>query len=164
MTVTTDRPDVPGVIVFPPLIPLAVLVVGGLLEWLAPLDWLSGTPRPARVAAGLVLVGVGLWTAQSGKTTMKRLGTNVPPTQPTLALVTEGAFAHIRNPLYVGMSLALLGLIVGLGLDWALLAFLASLPVLHYGVVLREERYLERKFGEEYRRYKTSVPRYGWRF
>ena len=164
MTVTTDRPDVPGVIVFPPLIPLAVLVVGGLLDWLAPLDWLSGIPRPARVAAGLVLVGVGLWMAQSGKATMKRLGTNVRPTQPTLALVTEGAFAHLRNPLYVGMSLALLGLIVGLGLDWALLAFLASLPVLHYGVVLREERYLERKFGEEYRRYKASVPRYGWRF
>ena len=54
--------------------------------------------------------------------------------------------------------------IIGLGLDWALLCFLASLPVLHYGVVLREERYLERKFGDQYRRYKESVPRYGWRF
>jgi protein-S-isoprenylcysteine O-methyltransferase Ste14 len=35
--------------------------------------------------------------------------------------------------------------------------------VLHYGVVLREERYLERKFGEDYRRFKAEMPRYGWR-
>jgi protein-S-isoprenylcysteine O-methyltransferase Ste14 len=164
MTVTTDKPDVPGVVVFPPLIPLAVLVVGGLLEWLAPLGWLAAIPRAARIAAGLVLLVGGLALAQSGKATMKRIGTNVPPTRPALALATTGAFAHIRNPLYVGMSLALLGVIVGLGLDWALLAFLASLPLLHFGVVLREERYLERRFGEPYQRYRASVPRYGWRF
>jgi len=161
--VSNDQADVPGVVVFPPLIPLAVLVVGGLLDWLVPLDWLGGISRTARLAAGLVLLVVGLWIMQSGRATMKRIGTNVPPTQPALALATTGPFAHVRNPLYVGGMLAVLGLIVGLGLDWALLCFLASLPVLHFGVVLREERYLERRFGERYRQYKASVPRYGWR-
>jgi protein-S-isoprenylcysteine O-methyltransferase Ste14 len=36
--------------------------------------------------------------------------------------------------------------------------------VMHYGVVLREESYLERRFGETYRQYLAAVPRYGWRF
>jgi len=39
-----------------------------------------------------------------------------------------------------------------------------SLPLVHYGIILREERYLERKFGDEYRRYNAKVPRYWWRF
>jgi protein-S-isoprenylcysteine O-methyltransferase Ste14 len=41
---------------------------------------------------------------------------------------------------------------------------MVSLPLVHYGIILREERHLERKFGDEYRRYKTSVPRYWRRF
>jgi protein-S-isoprenylcysteine O-methyltransferase Ste14 len=47
-----------------------------------------------------------------------------------------------------------------LALDWVLLLLVLSLPLVHYGIILREERYLERKFGDEYRRYKTKIPRY----
>ena len=100
MTETTDQPDVPGVVVFPPLIPLAVLVVGGALDWLAPLGWLAGIPRPARLAAGLVLLAGGLALAQSGKATMKRIGTNVPPTRPapdTAIRRTPGPSARVRS-------------------------------------------------------------------
>ena len=40
---------------------------------------------------------------------------------------------------------------------------LVSVPLVHFGIILREVRYLKRKFGDEYRRYKAKVPRY-WRF
>jgi protein-S-isoprenylcysteine O-methyltransferase Ste14 len=83
---------------------------------------------------------------------------------PTLALATTGMFTWTRNPMYVGGSLALLGIAIGFALDWVILLLLVSLPFVHYGIILREERYLERKFGDEYRRYKTKVPRYCGRF
>jgi protein-S-isoprenylcysteine O-methyltransferase Ste14 len=66
--------------------------------------------------------------------------------------------------MYVGMGLAVLGIVVGFAFEWTLVALIVGALVMHFGVVLREERYLERKFGDEYRRYKESVPRYGWKF
>jgi protein-S-isoprenylcysteine O-methyltransferase Ste14 len=164
MTETSERPDIAGVIVFPPLIPLIVLAIGVPADWLVPLGWLDRIPLAVRAAVGLALAVGGLWIMQSGRAYMRRIGTNVRPTQPTLVLATEGVFAHTRNPLYLGALLALLGIILGFGLEWALVLFILSLPVLHYGVVRREERYLERKFAEAYLRYKARVPRYGWRF
>ena len=83
--------------------------------------------------------------------------------QPALALAGEGIFAHLRNPMYVGMGLAVLGIVIGFALEWTLFALVVGALVMHFGVVLREERYLERKFGDDYRRYKESVPRYGWK-
>ena len=94
----------------------------------------------------------------------RRIGTHARRSQPTLALATNGAFTRTRNPMYVGGSLALLGISIGFAIDWVLLLLVGSLPLVHYGIILPEERYLERKFGDEYRRYKTKVPRYGWRF
>ena len=83
---------------------------------------------------------------------------------PTTALITSGLFAHSRNPIYQGASIALLGLALMLASDWIVILMVPALVLLHYGVVLREERYLETKFGEAYRRYKAAVPRYGWKF
>jgi protein-S-isoprenylcysteine O-methyltransferase Ste14 len=103
----------------------------------------------------------GSWSADR---IFRRIGTNVRPSQPTLALATTGMFTWSRNPMYVGGGLALLGVAIGFALDWVLLLLVVSLPLVHYGIILREDRYLERKFGDEYRRYKTKVPRYWWRF
>ena len=66
--------------------------------------------------------------------------------------------------MYVGMGLAVIGIVIAFAFEWTLFALVVGALVMHFGVVLREERYLERKFGDEYRRYKQSVPRYGWKF
>jgi protein-S-isoprenylcysteine O-methyltransferase Ste14 len=87
-------------------------------------------------------------------------GTNVSPSQPTTRLVTDGVFGHTRNPLYVGVSVALCGLALIFDLDWILLLIVPSCVLLHFAVVRREERYLEGKFGDTYRHYKARVPRY----
>jgi protein-S-isoprenylcysteine O-methyltransferase Ste14 len=86
---------------------------------------------------------------------MRRAGTNIRPDQPTLALVTDGAFRFSRNPLY----LAATGLYVGVALlvD-ALWPLVLLIPML--AVVAREERYLEAKFGDAYRAYKARVRRW----
>jgi len=73
-------------------------------------------------------------------------------------------FPYLRNPIYLGGWLVIAGVAFAFASDWMLVVLVLSLPLEHYGVVLREERYLERRFGEAYRAYKTTVPRYGWPF
>jgi protein-S-isoprenylcysteine O-methyltransferase Ste14 len=87
-------------------------------------------------------------------------GTNVNPLLPTTALVTDGLFRRTRNPLYVGILITQYAVAMIFALDWLLLLIIPSWVVLHFAVVMREERYLEGKFGDAYRRYKQRVPRY----
>jgi protein-S-isoprenylcysteine O-methyltransferase Ste14 len=154
-------PDVPEVLLFPPLIPLLTLLISILLGRLVRWGWLARLGLGWRLGAASLAVCTGVAIAGSGARTLARLGTNINPSRPTMAIATEGVFARTRNPMYVGGSLAFVGLAIACALDWVLLLLLPSLLLLHYGVILREERYLERKFGEPYRRYKASVPRYG---
>ena len=156
-------PDNPGVIVFPPLLLLIWIVAGLCLDWLVPLGVLSQLPLVPRLVAGAIILVAGIALASTARATFVRAGTNVRPDQPALSLVSHGVFAHLRNPMYVGASIGALGLALLLASDWIVLLMAPALLVLHYGVVKCEERYLEAKFGDGYRRYKDSVPRYGWR-
>jgi len=160
----TDRPDRPDIVIFPPLIPLGVLLLGLLLQWLLPLGLLVQIPPWPRLVIGAIAFVGGMGMVILANRYFQSIGTNTRPTLPATALATDGVFAHLRNPMYVGGCLALFGVALGFALDWVLLLELASLPLIHYGIVLREELYLETKFGEPYRRYKASVPRYGWKF
>ena len=155
--------DNAGVIAPPPLIALAVLVVAVAADWLFPIKWLSSLAAwPTRVAIGAVPIAAGAALAIVAERTFHRIGTNVPPWQPTLRLATGGIYEWLRNPMYVGVILMLAGFGIAFASDWMLILLVPTALLLHFGVVLREERYLEAKFGEDYRRYKARVPRYGW--
>ncbi len=149
-----------GVLIFPPLIPLSILVVGIILNFVVPLDLLSHVPLLVRIAVGIIAFVVGLGMVIGANRVFRHIGTSVNPSQPTRVLATTGVFTWTRNPMYVGGSIVLLGLAIGCALDWVPLLLVLSLPLVHYGIILREERYLERKFGDEYRSYKKKVPRY----
>ena len=156
--------DTAGVIAPPPLIALAALIIGVVVDWLLPLDALESVLNwPARIIIGAVLLLGGGALVVVGERAFKQVGTNVPPWRPALALATGGIYARIRNPMYVGAILILAGLAAALASDWMAILLLPTALLLHFGVVRREERYLEAKFGEDYRRYKASVPRYGWK-
>jgi protein-S-isoprenylcysteine O-methyltransferase Ste14 len=160
---TEAASDNPGVIIFPPLLLLIVIIAGLGLDWLAPLGILTRLPVIPRIAAGAIIFALGVALASTARATFVRAGTNVRPDQPALSLVGDGIFAHMRNPMYVGASIAAFGLALLLSSDWMAVLMVPALLVLHYGVVKREERYLANKFGEVYLRYMASVPRYGWR-
>jgi protein-S-isoprenylcysteine O-methyltransferase Ste14 len=106
----------------------------------------------------LLVAGIGL--IASGRYALRRNGTNVQTSLPTLVLVDHGIYRWTRNPLYVGGCLAMFGVAFLCTLDWLLLIFPLSLVVLHFGIIRREARYLERKFGDEYLGYASRVPRY----
>ena len=155
---TAER-DSPHVLLFPPLIPLGMLAIGAALQWLAPLGW-SAHLGPWRFGTGLIVALGGLVVAFLGVKTLRRRGTNVRPSLPTLAIATDGIFARTRNPIYVGGIALSAGVALMLGFDWTLLLHPFGFLLLHRGVVLREERYLTRKFGDEYRSYQAMVRRY----
>ena len=161
---TANSSDAPGVIIFPPLIPISVLLVGVILNFVIPLGLLNRVPFLGRIVVGIIAFIIGLGMVISANRNFRHIGTNVNPLQPALVLATTGIYTWTRNPMYVGGSIALLGIAIGCALDWVLLLLALSLPLVHYGIILREERYLERKFGDEYRRYQKKVPRYWWRF
>jgi protein-S-isoprenylcysteine O-methyltransferase Ste14 len=156
------RSGTAGVIAPPPLIGLATLVIGVAADWLWPLGILHAALNwPARIVLGAVLLIPGWLLVFVGERSFKRVGTNVPPWRPALALATDGAYRYLRNPMYVGAIMMLLGIAAALASDWIAILIIPTALTLHFGVVLREERYLEAKFGDDYRAYKARVPRYG---
>jgi protein-S-isoprenylcysteine O-methyltransferase Ste14 len=145
------------VLVLPPVLFGGAFLLGLALHWLVPITRLPGLP--ARLA-GVVCLLVGAGLAHSGEKVMHRAGTNVRPDRPTTALVTEGPFRYSRNPLYVGVTLMYTGLALLIPALWPLLLLVPVLLVMRWGVIAREERYLERKFCEPYRAYLARVRRW----
>jgi protein-S-isoprenylcysteine O-methyltransferase Ste14 len=149
--------DNPGVIAFPPLIWLVNAVISILVHLLIRLPIMRYSI--CRVC-GIVFIVLAPTLALSALRTMKAAGTNVHPSEPALALVRGGPFRFTRNPMY--LALCLLQVALGFFLnDLITLLFVVPLAVIfHYGVILREERYLTAKFGEPYLQYKREVRRW----
>jgi protein-S-isoprenylcysteine O-methyltransferase Ste14 len=149
--------DIPGVIARPPLIYLGSLAAGLGLEAAWPPSLGAFPDQPV---IGLVLAALGFALMGFAIREFKRAGTDYHPHEPTTRIVTTGPFRFTRNPLYVSLTLIYLGIAVGLGSVWVLATLVPTLVTIRFGVVAREERYLERKFGDEYLRYKSAVRRW----
>ena len=165
MAETHEPPDNPGVIALPPVIALATFLLGLVLDRLAPIGAAGAMlPRTWRVVLALILFALAGWIVARAYRVFERVGTNMDVRKPSLALATADIYTKTRNPMYQALGLALISLAVGIASDWTALLLVPWALVMHVGVVLREERYLEQKFGEDYLRYKSQVPRYGWPF
>lgn len=149
--------DSPDVIARPPRILLAFLAAGFVIDQFMTAPFLY-EPVQYLGGAGLLIGGVALMAAAMRR--FRTSGTAVETWRATTSIVAEGPYAGTRNPIYVAMLL----LYVGVGVIANAPAVVALLPVLfavlHFGVVLREEDYLECKFGESYLTYKQAVPRW----
>ena len=157
MSAAEKQRDVPGVIAPPPLIVLGFLLLGLALDWLRPVPLLPATAQYAIGAALIVLAGA---LALSAFVRFFRARTPIPTRQPTTALVTGGPYRFSRNPIYTGMILLLLGIGVMVDSAWILAMAVPFALVIRYGVIAREERYLEAKFGDPYRAYRARVRRW----
>jgi protein-S-isoprenylcysteine O-methyltransferase Ste14 len=155
----SGAPDVAGVIALPPLIFLGFLAAAAVLEAVVPFPLLAAHAFP-RYLAGAALAAGGSVIIAMGARRFLAAGTNTAPTLPTTALVVDGIYRRTRNPLYLGTTLVYLGLGVAAGSLWAIVLLVPLMWVINVGVVAREERYLERKFGDAYRAYKARVRRW----
>jgi len=117
-------------------------------------------PKTLAVSAGITLAVAGLTIILTAIWQMRRAQTNVEPWKPTTAILDNGLYAVSRNPIYAAMCLIYVGISFLFNSFWFLPPLVAVLLTVHYGVILREEKYLERKFGAEYLNYKNRVRRW----
>lgn len=142
----------------PPLIYLGVLLVGLLADWLLGLS--LAVPMTVRVATLVVLLLAGAVLLLGARDRFVSAGTDVKPWKTTSAVVSRGVYAFTRNPMYLGMALIYLGLAIAFLSLSALVLLPLVLVAVQTQVIAREERYLEAKFGDEYRAYKARVRRW----
>jgi protein-S-isoprenylcysteine O-methyltransferase Ste14 len=152
----SDEPTA-GVIAPPPLIFLSGLALAFGLEALLPS---ASIPGALSWPLGALLVVCGLVLLRTFLTSFHRAGTAVEPWKPTSAIVTSGPYRLTRNPAYLGMALTYAGIALLAKALWPFATLLVVLALIDRGVIAREERYLEREFGDEYRRYKATVRRW----
>jgi protein-S-isoprenylcysteine O-methyltransferase Ste14 len=163
MTETQNKWGGARVRVPPPLVFLTGVCGGALIDAFAwPLPFSFG--RAARLTVASVVGLVGLLLMASTISWFRRTGQDPQPWKPTPELIARGPYRFCRNPMYIGMSL--LQGSAGLFFDrlWILLLVVPALVLVHFTAVLPEERYLAERFGDAYRAYLASVPRYlGWK-
>ncbi len=149
-----------AVIARPPLLFLTALVLGLVSDHLLSLPFAVRESDLVLwiIAGSLILIGLAL--AAAGIRNFCRAATPVPTNQPTRALVTAGVHGWTRNPIYLGMFLIYGGIGAAARSPWTLTLTLPLALTIRYGVVAREEAYLERRFGDAYRNYKARVRRW----
>ena len=156
--------DIPGIIAPGPLIAVGALLLGLAFDRLQLPRVINQVPSTIRDVVALVLISWGAWYNLRANLVFRRTNTPFLPWQPTRAVAAKDIYACTRNPMYQGFFIIVLGIAVLFRLDGTVLMLIPAGLLLHYGVVLREERYLARKFGDSYRQYMAAVPRYGWAF
>jgi protein-S-isoprenylcysteine O-methyltransferase Ste14 len=151
-------PDSPNVVIHPP-IALGIAVVAAIaLNWFYPLPFLDKAIPGIEV--GLILLLLTLLIVRWAAVTFRKARTNILTSQATNAIVSDGPFAYSRNPIYVAIFLGLAGFAFAFDSLWFLAAMVPMAAVIRYGVIAREESYLERKFGNQYLDYKAKVRRW----
>jgi|SRR5215210_1895127 len=153
----TDNRDNPGISIPPPLIYVLPLALGLFLDGRARLPFLPGAVSRGMgwplLGGGVVLNG---WFLKTIRNTEVPIRTD----RPVPTLTTEGPFRYTRNPSYLALAMIYAGIALLRNSLWAMLLLPLVVMVMQREVIGREERYLERTFGEEYLTYKGKVRRW----
>lgn len=151
-----DRLDSPGVRFPPPLIYLAAILLGILLDGMSPFPRLAAPLRWAGIAIVIAAVAVNV----AGFRALRRAGTTVRPDRAATSLVVRGPYRITRNPLYLSLTLLHLGIALWARSVWLVLWVVPAVLVIDRFVIPREERHLESVFGETWRDYRARVRRW----
>ena len=151
--------DCPNVRIPPPIIFFAFLCIAGVLEYWFELDYPKG-PLGLRMTIALIVFTFSGYLALHAFVVLKRRGTYIDPNRPTTRIVDDGPFRISRNPMYLSLVLILFALSVLFISPWFFLSAMCLGLVFDRIAVLPEELYLEHKFGERYKEYKSKARRW----
>jgi protein-S-isoprenylcysteine O-methyltransferase Ste14 len=150
--------DNSNAMIHPPIAWALAFVAGLGIDWLYPLQFVPASVSGPWVGGAIFAIGFALaiWAI----ITIRKAGTRLEINKPTTTIVANGPYRFTRNPIYIGMFLGQIGLAIGFDSLWILAALVLFYLVIRYGVIAREEAYLERKFGNVYLGYKSRVRRW----
>ena len=158
------KPETAGIIAPGPWIAFSALALGIGFDSFHLFKGIGHVSAVIRDVAAALLMALGGWYIYRANIIFRRAGTAFQPWIPTTTIAAHDIYARTRNPMYQGFLLLVLGLAILFRSDWTAIFLIPAALVIHYGVVRREERYLERRFGDSYKAYMAAVPRYGWPF
>jgi protein-S-isoprenylcysteine O-methyltransferase Ste14 len=150
--------DTSNAVVRPPVVWILALVSGVAADRVYPLRFVPASVPAAWVGGAIFAIAFALaiWAI----VTIRKAGTRVETCKPTTAIVVNGPYRFTRNPIYLGLVLGQIGVAVAFDSLWILATLALFYLVIRYGVIAREEAYLERKFGDVYLSYKARVRRW----
>ncbi len=139
-----------------------VLIYGSIIWLLGEYYPMATINLPSNSLVAIVLIVLGAFMVLIGGIAFRKARTTVDPRNPhnSSSLVIVGIYRYTRNPMYVGMLMSLLGLVVYVGNVsgvFVLPFFIWSMNELQ---IKWEEKALLEKFGESYREYKNRVRRW----
>ena len=150
-------PEKSGIRVPPLIIYLAGILIGAVLEYIWPLTFLTAVLRftfgPFIIIFSFALFGFALRE-------FSRSSTSPEYAKETTKIITTGPFSYSRNPIYLSFTLLSIGIAIVSGSIWIFAMTVPTITVIYHFVILKEEQYLEKKFGGKYTKYKYSVRRW----
>lgn len=150
-------PDKAGVIMFPPLLYLLVLLTGILLSYCFPYQLIKSD---IALPLGIVIAATGITTLLFAATLFRKKKNPVNPSGSTKLIISSGIYQYTRNPMYLSLTLIYTGISIITNSWFSFIFLFPLLIVVQKGIIEREEKYLTRKFGNDYLAYKEKVRRW----
>jgi len=150
--------DHANVIIRPPIIYLIPLAIGIILNAWMPLILLPDPLIGNLIGWPLLIAGIFLmvWALKI----FSKGGEDKHPNTPTNKILKDGPYTFSRNPMYLAFNIIYVGIVLIVNTIWLIIFLPIAFIILHYGVVIREEQYMGKKFGTEYKKYKSEVRRW----
>ncbi len=150
-------PDNAGVIMFPPLLYGLTLLVGLIVSRFFPNPFL---PVTIALPVGIALLLTGFLVVRAAARNMNRHKTTIHPAGATTTIVSTGIYRFTRNPMYLSFALIYSGISLIFNSWFGFVLLIPLLVLVQKGIIEREEKYLIRKFGDDYLTYKNRVRRW----
>ncbi len=152
-----SQPDHAQVITPPPVIYLGAILLGWLINMILPMTISSSTWLKW---IGVILILIATIIIAFSRREFIKANTSIRPDRSTTTLIRTGPYKISRNPLYISLSLFHVAISIVLNNFWVLFMAIPAIVMIVLGVITKEEKYLEKKFGQQYLDYKSSVRRW----
>lgn len=153
------KKDSPGVYIPPPLIYILIFLFGLFLQKKISINDFVFHLQTTKIV-GISLLVISLFFLITSLQKFFQTKNTLILIKPASSLQTNGIYKLSRNPMYVGLAIIYLGITCFIGNWWNIILFPVLLLIIHEYIINREEQYLNRRFGQEYRNYKSKVKRW----